>query len=146
MVARDPAICGSCECGFFRCGVQNSNFDNAVASLESRFGTDSCNVTRRKLVLGARDATTGHREKTFPVEDTVKGIFTQNDSVPQKLSVGTFVREDALLQTCAGFKEGDEVKLPNGNYYEVKAVREHYLTPDNFCDRELDLVYLPFHS
>jgi hypothetical protein len=145
MVARDPAICGSCECGYFRCGVQNSVFDDAVASLESRFGTDSCNVTRRRLSLGARDGTTGWRAKEF-AEDTVKAIFTQNGSAPQKLSVGTFVREDALLQTCAGFKEGDEVKLPNGKYYEVKAVREHYLTPDNFCDRELDLVYLPFHA
>ena len=105
----------------------------------------SCDVVRRKLSLGARDATTGWRAKSW-TEDTVKAIFTQNGSAPQNLGVGTYVREDALLQVCEGFVEGDEVKLPNGKYYEVKAVREHYLTPDNFCHRELDLVYLPLHS
>jgi len=105
----------------------------------------SCDVVRRKLSLGARDATTGWRAKSW-TEDTVKAIFTQKGSAPQNLGVGTYVREDALLQVCEGFVEGDEVKLPNGKYYEVKAVREHYLTPDNFCHRELDLVYLPLHS
>lgn len=145
MVAADPALCGSCRCGFFRCGVKNSIFDDAIRVFEGHYGEDSCNVTRRKLSLGARDTVTGWREKTF-TEDTVKGFFTQKGSTPMTLNVGTYVREDALLQACAGFHEGDEVKLPNGKYYEVKAVREHYLTPDNFCNRELDLSYLPLHS
>ena len=142
MVARDKSILGSCELGFFRLGVKNRIFDDAVKVFE---GFGSCDVTRRRLTLGARNSTTGWQAKSW-TEDTVKAIFTPQGSAPTKLSVGTYVRMDALLQTCAGFKEGDEVKLPNGKYYEVKAVREHYLTPDNFCDRELDLEYLSLHE
>lgn len=144
MVARDKAILGSCKLGFFRLGVKNSIFDDAVKAFENAHGTDSCNVTRRKLSLGARDSTTGWRAKIF-TEDTVKGIFTPKGSAPTALKSGTYVRTDALLIVCNGFSEGDEVKTPDGKYWEVKAVREHRITPDNLCFRELDLTYLPLH-
>jgi len=145
MVARDPSVLGSCKLGFFRLGVKNSIFDDAVKAFEDAHGSNSCDVTRRKLSLGARDSTTGWRAKSF-TEDTVKGIFTPKGSSPISLKPGTYVREDALLIVCNGFSEGDEVKLPNNTYWEVKAVREHRITPDNLCFRELDLTFLPLHS
>lgn len=145
MVARDKAVCGSCKCGFFRCGVKNSIFDDAVKRFENVHGSNSANVTRRRLSLGARDSTKGWRARSF-AEDTVKGLFTARGSTPTQLRAGTYVRSEGLLQTCAGFSEGDEVYLPNGTYWEVKAVRDHYITPDNFAFRELDVTHLPTRS
>lgn len=34
MVARDKAILGSCQLGFFRLGVKRNDFDRAVARIE----------------------------------------------------------------------------------------------------------------
>jgi len=141
MVARDKAVLGECKLGFFRLGVKNKVFDTMVKDFE---GQGSCDVTRRRLSLGARDGTTGWRAKTF-TEDTVKAIYIPRSSSQMALKVGTYVRTDVLLIVAAGFNEGDEVKTSDGKYYEVKAVREHRITPDNFSHRELDLTYLPLH-
>jgi len=144
MVARNPAEWDNCQWDFFRWDVKNSIFDDAVKAFENAHGTNSCNVTRRKLSLGARDSTTGWRAKSW-TEDTVKGIFTPRGSTPTALKAGTYVRSDALLRTCAGFSEGDEVQTNDGKYWEVKAVREFWFAQNNFSHRELDLTYLPLH-
>jgi len=138
----DDAVWGTMRWGYFRWGVRNSIFDDMVNTFENQ---GSCDVTRRKLSLGARDSTTGWRAKSF-AEDTVKAIFIPRGSTQMALQVGTYVRSDALLVVCAGFSEGDEVKTPDGKYWEVKAIREHRITPDNFSHRELDLTYLPLHT
>jgi len=142
MVARDPAILGQCKLGFFRLGVKNHVFDNMVKSFEKE---GSCNVTRRKLSLGARDSTTGWRAKSYN-EDTVKAIHIPRSSAQSALKAGTYVRTDALEIVCAGFSEGDELKTPDNKYWEVKAVREFRITPNNFSHRELDLTFLPLHE
>lgn len=142
MVAEDPAVCGSCRCGYFRCGMKNRDFDDMIAEWES--GGTSCDVTRRKLSLGARDSTTGWRAKEFS-EDTVKAIFIPRASTQLALRVGTYVRTDALLFTCAGFTAGDEVQTADGRYWEVVAVREFYWTQDDFHHRECDLELMPLH-
>lgn len=142
MVARDNAEWGNCQWGFFRWGVKNTKFDDMVKRFE---GQGSCNITRRKLSLGARDSTTGHRAKEF-VEDTVKAIFVPKGSTQLALATGTYVRSDALVIVCDGFFEGDELQTADGNYWETKAKREFFLTLDNFSHRELDLTLLPFHT
>lgn len=143
MVARDPAELGDCQLGFVRLGVKNTVFDDMISVFE---GEGSQDVTRRKLVLGARDSTTGHRAKTFPVEDTVKAVHIPRGSSQLALKAGTYVRSDALEIVCAGFFEGDEVQTNDGKYWEVKAVRDFDITQDNFSHRELDLTYLPLHT
>lgn len=138
----DAAFWGTMRWGYFRWGVRNTIFDDMVKAFENQ---GSCDVTRRKLSLGARDSTTGWRAKSF-TEDTVKAIFIPRGSTQMALQAGTYVRSDALLVVCAGFSEGDEAKTPDNKYWEVKAVREHRVTPDNFSHRELDLTYLPLHT
>lgn len=145
MVAADKAEWGNCRWGYFRWGVKNSIFDDVVKAFEDAHGSNSCNVTRRKLSLGARDGTTGHRAKSF-AEDTVKGIFTPRGSAPSARLPGTYVRTDALLVTCVGFFEGDEVKTQDNKYWEVKAVRDFNIAQNNFSHRELDLTYLSLHT
>lgn len=143
MVAEDPAICGSCRCGHFRCGMKNHDFDDIVAKLEA--AGHSCDVTRRKLSLGARDSTGWRTKKNF-AEDTVKAILVPKGSTELALKVGVYVRTDALLFCCDGFSEGDEVKTLDGRYWEVTAVREFYKTQDDFHHRECDLTLLSLHE
>ena len=138
----DPAYWGTMRWGYFRWGSLHDEWDQLLSVFE---GIGSCNVTRRKLSFGTRDATTRWREKLF-TEDTVKAIYIPRSSAQQALKAGTYVRLDALLLTAAGFFEADEVKLPNGEYFEVKAKRDHYSTPDSFSHRELDLTHLPLHE
>lgn len=142
MVARDKALWGECQWGYFRWGVKNNRFDTMIKVFENR---GSCNVTRRKLSLSARDSITGWRDKSWS-EDTVKGVFFPRGTSPIVLPVGTYVRADGLLIVVAGFSKGDEVLTPDGKYWEVKAIREHSFTLDNFSHRELDLTYLPMHT
>jgi len=142
MVARDPAEWDKCQWDYFRWDVKNTVFDDMVNAFE---GHGSCDVTRRKLSLGARDSVTGWRAKSW-TEDTVKAIYIPRGSTQLALKAGTYVRSQALLIVCAGFSEGDEVETQDGKYWEVKAIREFWLAQNNFSHRELDLTLLPLHT
>jgi len=122
--------------------MKNTRLLDIIAKLTA--GETNCNVTRRRLSLGARDSTTGHRAKNF-TEDTVKAVFIPKGNTQLALKVGTYVRSEGLLCTLVGFKERDEVKLVNSQYWEIKAVREFWRTQDDFVYRECDLTYMPFH-
>lgn len=104
----------------------------------------SCDVTRRRLVLGARDTFTGWRAKTW-TETTIEGILLPRSSQHIATSIGTYVRSDSLFMTMDGLEEGDEVLTATGQYYEVHGCREHYIG-DSFSHRECDLTLLPMHA
>lgn len=140
----DVAEIGTARIGYFRVGCLNDVFDKLVSAFESRSG-GSCDVTLRVLSLGARDSTTGWRAKEY-TESTIHMPVVPRGSSYLSLAPGTYVREDALGVCAAGCKLGDEVDLPNGDYYEVKGVRPHYHTPDDFAYREVDLTKLPLHT
>ena len=139
----DAAIIGTAVIGSFRIGCLNDVFDRLIATFESRSG-GSCDVTLRTLSLGARDSDTGLRSKEYD-ESTIKMAVVPRGSSYMSLFPGTYVREDALGICAAGCKLGDEIELPNGDFYEVKGVRLHYHTPDDFAFREVDLTKLPLH-
>lgn len=127
--------------GFFRLGVYRDDWDILLKRFE---GIASCDVTRRKLSLGDADAVTGVYEKTWS-EYTVKSLFVTRGANKTALSMGTFVRLDAVMRTADPVDEGDEVQHANGDYYEVETVKPEYLG-DSFWFRECDLTRLPMHD
>jgi len=128
--------------GYSRLSVYRPDWDRILKVFEN---IGSCDVTRRKLILGARNSTTRWRTKTW-IESPVKAVFIPRASSGLALKVGTYVRTDALVLTAAGFEEGWEVKTADGKYWEVKAVRENFAAgTDSFSHRELDLTLMPFH-
>jgi hypothetical protein len=137
----DKAILGYCRLGYFRLGVFNDQWDKLLQQFES---LGSCEVTRRQLQLDSpRDSTTGWWTKSFH-EETVEMPIIQKGTNQSLLPPGTYVRTDALGLTADSVVEGDEI-LANGTYYEVEAVRNHYLL-DSFTYRECDLTLLPFKN
>lgn len=137
---------------FDKCHFDYTWFDvfrndwNALVKAFEQIGV--CGVTKRKLSLGVRDSTTGWKAKTW-TESTIQALIIPKGSTHMNLPAGSYVRSDLLLFTRQGLDEGDEVLL-GVKYYEVKAVREHWQgAPNmggNFCYREADLTYLPFHE
>jgi len=143
----DAAYYGTARYGYSRYDVlEPILFDEIVEALES-LGASSCNVTRRRLVLSdAADSTTGHFTKEWIETTGVKAVPIPRSSNQIALRHGTYVRLDMLLYTCEGFLEGDEVKMPDGEYYEVKGSRPFSFAPNSFSHYEVDLTHLPFHE
>lgn len=141
---RDPAICGACECGYFRCGVYRDEWGPLVNGFSD---VASLNVTWRSLQLDSPpDTTTGWYTKSFPQEETIEMIITERGSSLAGLPVGTYVRTDALGLTIDPVCAGDEIKK-DSRYYEVEAVREKYAVGgDSLAYRECDLTFLPFKN
>lgn len=103
-------------------------------------------VTKRALTLGSTpDSVTGWYAKTF-TDSTKEVIIVMKGSSTMNLPAGLWVRTDALGLTQDAFVEGDEIYYSTSQtYYEVKAIRNHYLG-NNFYFRELDLMELPLHE
>lgn len=139
----DEAHADYCRADYARADVYIDNFGPILKKLEA-VGTVSCALTRRYLTLGTRDANTGWRDKEW-TEIDVEGALIPKTSQQTATKVGTYVRNDALLLTQDGFKEGDELENLAGEFYEVKATREHMLG-DSFSHREVDLTLLPAHA
>ena len=118
-------------------------FDDLVRSFEDEGG--SCDVTRKALILGDRDSETGWRAKNFS-ETTIKMIIIPRGATQSALKAGTYVRLDAVGLTDTLLSEADEVKTSGGTYYEVKAIRNHSITPDTVEYYECDLTKLRLHE
>lgn len=110
-----------------------------------RIGGITTDLTRRVLKLGARDSTTGHRVKDFDTTFTIEGVLLDRGSQYLAVSVGTYVRTDALLLTADGVSLGDEILTKNLQYYAVKGKRDYHVG-DSFSYREVDLTLLPMHT
>lgn len=137
----DPAKLGTMHLGEFRLGVTNDLWDQLLQKFEN---IASCDLTRRKLVLGDRDATTGWYAKTY-VESTVESLFFPRGASRLALQAGTYVRLDAVLLTADPLERGDEIYHSSGDYYEVKGVKPYYVG-ESFYYRECDLTHLPLHG
>ena len=137
----DPARVGECRVGFFRVGVYRDDWDRLLAKFKA---IGSCEVTRRKLGLGARDITTGLRAKNWS-ESTIEIILIPREAAHLVVPAGIYVRLHATALTADGLEEGDENKTSDNVYYEVKAVKEHSIG-DSFSHRECDLIQLPLHE
>lgn len=137
----DPAFWGSARWGYTRWSSYRDDWDRLLQVIG---GVALHDITLRKLSLGARDSTTGHRAKEY-TESTVQGVLIPRASNSQALKAGTFVRSDALLLLADGVVEGDEIKDAFNKYYEVKAVRG-LSVGDSFSHRECDLTFLPLHT
>ena len=101
-------------------------------------------VTRRKLVLGSQNATTGWYDVTY-VESTIEMLIYDRSTTTISLPVGAYVRLDALGCCADPVDVGDEIKTKDGRYYEVKAIQERW-EMDNFIRRDCDLTLLPLHE
>lgn len=141
----DAAIIGSnCRIGFFRIGVYLPIWDEYLDSLKARFGDTAFDVTRRKLVLGSRDSTTGWRDVSY-TDSTIEMVIADRSTTQINLPAGAYVRLDALGMTADVVLEGDQTKNVSNEYYEVKAIRKVKDPPDNFVRRDCDLVKLPLY-
>ena len=136
-----PAKWDTMQWDYFRWDVIDLTFENVMRQFKAVAVRDA---TRRKLSLGARDSTTGHRAKSF-TESTVTGLFATKGHTFSALPPGLFVRYDAAFRTQDGFVEGDEFQHTGGDYYEVKAVEEHW-QGDSFMFRDVHLTKMPLHT
>jgi len=137
----DKAILGYCRLGYFRLGVYNDAWDKLKTRFETLGSTD---VTRKRLMLGSRDSTTGWYAKQYEDID-IEAVIIPRAATYMALQAGLYVRLDALAITADPLAEGDKLKTATGQYYEVETVQEHYLG-DSFWFRECDLTLLPFED
>ena len=101
-------------------------------------------VTRRRLMLGARDAITGWYAKSF-AESTIDMVLVPQGANNLSLKTGVYARLDAVGLTQDVVLLGDEIETVAGIFYEVKTVKEHWVG-DSFEHRECDLTELPMHG
>jgi len=101
-------------------------------------------VTRRKLVLGSADSTTGWYEPSY-TESTIEMIVLPRGSQYLHLVPGVYVREDAVGLAADPVLVGDQIKTVGGVYYEVKTIKPWYFG-DSFMYRECQLAELPLHE
>ena len=101
--------------------MYRDEFDRLLDAFEAYASHD---LTLYKLSLGARDAETGWRAKTFDSGTTIEGIFATRGASPQTLPLGTYVKYDAVLVTADGVAEGGEIKDAFDNWWEVKAYED----------------------
>jgi len=134
----DPARVGQCRAGHFRADVYRDDWDRLLKAFE---GIAGCEVTRRRLGLGAQDSVTGWFNKNWQ-EDTIKGLFETRGNSRATTVAGSYVKLDAAFTTASGLDEGDELIHPNGDYYEVKAVEPHYFGK-SFSHRVCHVSHVP---
>ena len=101
-------------------------------------------VTRRRLMLGARDDTTGWYAKGF-AESTIKMVVVPRGANSLSLKTGVYARLDAAGLTQDVVLEGDEIETVASVFYEVKTIRENWIG-DSFEFRACDLTELPMHG
>lgn len=101
----------------------------------------SFDVTRRKLVLGSRDSTTGWRATSYS-ESTIEIINLGKGITVMDLGAGQYARVSEVGQTADPVVEGDQI-IHQGTYYHAEYVKEVFAPGDNFHHRDVGLVRLP---
>lgn len=104
----------------------------------------SFDVTRRKLVLGSQDSTTGWYGETW-TETTIEMIVFDRTTTAFPLPAGAYIRLDALGICADPVAEGDQIKTGDGRIYKVKAIREVWFA-DSFVRRDCDLEELTLYK
>lgn len=125
-------------------GQIERSFDTTIKTLEKLAGGRLiCDVTRRRLIFGTRDGTTGWRAKTYNDTTVPMAIFTRANARLATIA-GAYVRYDAVGLTQNLVQEFDEIRHM-GIYYEVKAVQNHTVG-DKLIYRECHMVELSLHE
>jgi hypothetical protein len=106
--------------------------------------TLSFDVTLYTLQLGSRDTTTGWYAKNY-ASSTITMLTQDKAATQNALPPGVYVRNDKAGLTQDPVAEGDQVKLSNGDYFEIETVREHW-RGDSFDFYECQLTLLPFKN
>lgn len=141
----DAAICGdNMRCDYSRCGVYTKNFETLVNAFESSGFIASLEVTRRKLVLGSEDSTTGWFKKTY-VNSTIDILMPSESAVSRLLSVGTYVDLTKTGFTQDVVEGGDQIETQAHVFYEVKTVIEKFVG-DSFSHRVCTLKHIPLYE
>lgn len=138
----DAAEVGTMRVGYFRVGSFIDNYDRIKSVLTNSSG-GSIEVTRRKLVLSARDSVTGWYRKDY-AEETIDMYIQPVASQNVETAAGNFARETALGFTADVVAEGDEIQC-SSKYYEVKTVTPVYYL-DSFMYRTCNLNCLSLHE
>ena len=116
-----------------------SFFENLVQGFKK---TGDPDVTHRALVLGDRDGVTGWRQKTFS-ESPIEMIIVPQAATHLMKLAGVFVRLDAVgVSDEEDLEVGDEIEDADGNFWEIKTVRDHEYGDVRVCD----LTKLPLHE
>lgn len=140
----DAAICGdNMRCGFSRCGVYMDDWETLEKAFESVGGV-SLEVTRRKLVLGSRDGTTGWFEKSYE-NSTIKMVMPSESASSRLYGSGTFVDYTKRGFTQDVVEVGDQIETKAHVFYEVKTVMKES-AGDSFSHRVCMLRHLPLYE
>lgn len=140
----DTATVDNCRVDYCRVNVYRPDWDRIIQRVERLAGPVTTDVTRRRLWLGSQDSVTGWYSKNF-ADETVEMVIIPRSATRLALTVGVYVRLDAVGLTADAVKAGDETKTDGNEYYEVKGVKEHFIG-DSFSHRECDLTLLPLHE
>jgi len=120
-------------------------FDLIIKQFESMAGRNvTFDVTRRRLVLGARDSETRQRAKSYQ-ETTIPMIILPRGSRYLHLAPGVFITSDAVGLTIERVTKYDQIRTPFDVYYEVKDVKDEPFG-DTLLYRQCDLTLLPLQE
>lgn len=138
----EPAICGYCRSGYFRCNIVRPTFERLLKRFQnlSPKGQLDFSVTHRKLVLGSRDTTTGHCAKEYE-KSTINMVVLPRGSQYLSLVPGILARDDAVGICVDPVNVGDQIKKDTV-YYEVTNIR-FWEIGNSFEYRECQLHELP---
>lgn len=135
------AYSGVAISGHSRASVYKLTFSNLIKKLGLR---SSQEVTRRKLRLGAANATTGWYAITYDPE-TISMHMASRGSRGYYQAAGTWSQADYIGLTQDVVDLGDQIKDANLNYYEVMSIRKVY-DGDSFSHRVCELKTIPLYE
>ena len=122
MSSRDPSRLGQFKLGYSRLGVYDTRRGTETSLLRL-----ARTVTWRVAVFQHRDTYTGHREATYPITHSIKGVFEEQGGELMPLPSGFVQNGDAVVRVMDGVKALDQILLPESNrYYQVQYVQPFY--------------------
>jgi hypothetical protein len=101
-------------------------------------------VTRRALSLGSQDTITGWYAKSF-AETSIDMVIVPKAMQQLALSMGSYVRTDAVGFTRHTVEVGDQAKDAYNIYYDVATVESNYMGA-TLMHHKCDLVKLPLYA
>ena len=138
----DHARFGYARFGYARFGVYRDDFNSSIKALAKNLGV-SLDVTLHSLELGAADPTTGWFDENFS-PSTIPMLIIPKSSQKFAISLGSYVRTDALGLTQDVVKRRSRVEQSDGTLYLVTAVRD-FDVGDSFDHRKCDLEKLELY-
>jgi hypothetical protein len=104
--------------------------------------TTNFDVTRRELVLGAQNITTGWYEPTYNASTIKMGIFPKGFNINPNLEGGRYARYNLTGLACAVLKEGDQIQNVFRDYFTILSL-EPFEVGDTFSHYMCELEKIP---